>query len=197
LRVLLGDGRAAPFCLSPGLEEAKHARRLGRAGGVAERPHGWRASRRLCVYRSESSLILSLRPAKTFGATLQGADLNCFFKEAGLESGAIENITCSATEAITYKCVNNRGKNPSASNKRTFQTTGSASGNFQADRNGNVVGSVTITHASAASLGFSCPSGQTVTLVSVVYSGVMITDNTSGASISIPGTFSFTNPSAP
>jgi hypothetical protein len=131
------------------------------------------------------------------GATLQGANLSCFFKEAGLESGSIENITCSATEAITYECVNNGGHNPSASNKRTFVTTGSASGNFPADRNGNVIGSVTITPASAASLGFSCPSGQTVTFVSVTYSNVSITDNTSGATISIPGTFSFVNPDAP
>jgi hypothetical protein len=131
------------------------------------------------------------------GATVQGADLKCFFKEAGLESGSVENITCSATEAITYECVNGGNHNPSASNKTTFVTTGSGSGNFPADKNGNVVGDVTIIHASAASLGFSCPSGQTVTLVSVVYSDVSITDNTSGATISIPGTFSYTNPDAP
>lgn len=131
------------------------------------------------------------------GATLQGANLKCFFKEAGLESGSIENVTCSATEDITYECVNNGGKNPSASNKRAFRTSGEGSGNFPADRNGNIQGDVTITAASAASLGFSCPSGQTVTLVSVTYSNVTITDNTSGATISIPGTFSFTNPDAP
>jgi hypothetical protein len=130
-------------------------------------------------------------------ASLSGSDLVCNFKEAGLESGSIETVTCSATEAITYECVNNGGHNPQASNKRTFQTTGTASGEFSADRNGNIAGSLTITAASAASLGFSCPSGQTVTLVSVIYSDVMVSDADSGASISISGTFTYTNPSAP
>jgi hypothetical protein len=131
------------------------------------------------------------------GATLSGADLNCFFKEAGLESGSVENISCNATEDITYECVNNGGKNPSASNKTAFRTDVSGSGTFPADKNGNVVGNVTTAHSSAADLGFRCPSGQTVTLVSVTYSNVTITDSTSGATISIPGTFSYTNPSAP
>jgi hypothetical protein len=131
------------------------------------------------------------------GASLSGADLVCSFKEAGLESGSVETITCSATQSITYECVNNGGKNPSASNKRTFQTTVSKSGQFSADKNGNVVGSLTLSPKSAAELGFSCPPGQTVTLVSVTYSNVQVVDSTNGASASIPGTFTFTNPAAP
>jgi hypothetical protein len=131
------------------------------------------------------------------GASLSGADLVCKFKEAGLESGSVETVTCSATETIVYECVNGGGKNPSASNKKTFVTTASQSGNFTADRNGNIVGSLTLVHASASSLGFSCPPGQTVTLVSVSYSGISISDSTSGASIAVPGTLTFTNPSAP
>src|SRR5438874_9575292 len=130
-------------------------------------------------------------------ASLSGADLVCKFKEAGLESGSVETVSCNATESITYECVNGGGKNPSASNKHTFVTTASKSGQFTADRNGNIVGSLTLTHASAASLGFSCPPGQTVTLVSVAYSNVTITDATSGASIAVPGTFTYTNPNAP
>ena len=43
----------------------------------------------------------------------------------------------------------------------------------------------------AASLGFSCPSGQRVTLISVVYSSVVIRDLTSGAQIAVPGTFTY------
>jgi hypothetical protein len=87
--------------------------------------------------------------------------------------------------------------NPAASNKKTFVTTVSKSGSFTADRNGNIVGSLTLAPASAASLGFSCPSGQKVTLVSVTYSGISITDQTSGASIALSGSKSYTNPSAP
>src|SRR5215203_62989 len=115
-------------------------------------------------------------------ASLSGSSLNVHFKEAGLQSGAVENVRVTATEAITYECVNGGGMNPSASNKHTFQTTGSASGTFTADKNGNIVGNLTITRKSAASLGFSCPPGQTTTFVSVVYSNVVVTDTTSGAS---------------
>jgi hypothetical protein len=131
------------------------------------------------------------------GASLSGSSLVCSFKETGLASGSVETVTCSATEAITYECVNGGGNNPSASNKRTFRTSGSASGSFSADKNGNITGTLTITPKTAASLGFSCPGGQTTTLVSVVYSNVSVTDSTSGASLSIPGTFTYTNPAAP
>ena len=130
-------------------------------------------------------------------ASLSGQNLVCAFKEAGLQSGATETVTCSANESISYECVNGGTKNPSASNKRTFNTSNAASGQFTADQNGNITGTLTITPKSAASLGFSCPPGQTVTLVSVTYSNVQLIDGTSGASLSLPGTFTFTNPNAP
>ena len=130
-------------------------------------------------------------------ASLSGADLVCQFKEAGLASGAVETVSCNATESVTYECVNGGGKNPSASNKKTFVTTVSKSGTFTADKNGNIVGTLTLSPVSASSIGFSCPPGQTVTFVSVTYSNVSIVDQTSGASIAIPGSFSYTNPSAP
>ena len=73
----------------------------------------------------------------------------------------------------------------------------SQSGKFTADKNGNIVGSLTLSPRSASSVGFSCPPGQTVTLVSVSYSNVRVVDSTSGASIALPGTFTHTNPAAP
>src|SRR5919205_61875 len=94
-------------------------------------------------------------------ASLSGSSLVCKFKEAGLESGSVETVTCNATESVTYECVNGGGKNPSASNKKTIATTVSKTGQFTADRNGNIVGSLTLSPASAASLGFACPPGQT------------------------------------
>lgn len=130
-------------------------------------------------------------------ASLSGANLVCKFKEAGLASGSVETVACSATQSITYECVNGGGKNPSASNKKTFATTVSKSGTFTADKNGNIVGSLTLAPASAASLGFACPPGQTVTLVSVSYTNASVTDQTSGASASLGGPFTYTNPSAP
>ncbi len=123
--------------------------------------------------------------------------LVCSFKEAGLESGSTETVTCNATGSTTYECVNGGNKNPSASNKTTTSSQLSASGQFTSSKSGNIVGSLTLSPPTAASLGFSCPSGQTVTFVSVTYSVVSISDSTSGATFNISGTFSFTNPNAP
>ena len=130
-------------------------------------------------------------------ASQSGANVIVSFKEAGLSSGSHETVTVSALTSTAYECVNGGGKNPSASNKRSFTTTVSKSGVFTADRNGNITGSETLSPPSAASLGFSCPSGQTTTFVSVSYSGLKVTDSTSGASTSFSGTFSYANPSAP
>jgi hypothetical protein len=99
---------------------------------------------------------------------------------------------------VTYECVNGGNKNPSASNKTSVTGPFNKSGNFTAAKNGNVVGSLTVTPLSAADVGFSCPNGQTVTFVSVCYSDVTITDTTSGAVAGpFPGPFCFTNPNAP
>ena len=130
-------------------------------------------------------------------ASLNGANLDVNFKEAGLESGSVETITVTADALTTYECVNNGGKNPSASNKTTTKSVASASGEFPADKNGNVSGELTLQPPSASDLGFTCPAGQTVTFVGVTYSNVKVTDMDTGASASIPGSFTYTNPSAP
>lgn len=129
--------------------------------------------------------------------SLSGQNLVCKFKEAGLAAGSVETVTCSSTETVTYECVNGGGMNPAASNKSTFSTTASKTGQFTADKNGNIIGDLSLAPKSASSLGFSCPPGQTVTFVSVSYSNVNVVDSTSGASIALPGTFSYENPSAP
>jgi len=130
-------------------------------------------------------------------ASLSGNNLVCSFKEAGLESGSTETVTCSASASTTYECVNGGKKNPSAANKTTTQSQVSGSGQFTAGQNGNITGAVTLAAPTAAQLGFSCPSGQTVTFVSASYTNVSIVDATSGASATIAGTFSAVNPSAP
>ena len=130
-------------------------------------------------------------------ASLSGSNLVVKFKEAGLPSGATETIQSSATATTTYECVNNGGHNPSASNKTTTVTQVSQTGTFTANKNGNLVGSQTLSPPTAQQLGFSCPAGQTVTFVGVSYSNVIVQDLTSGASFAIPGTYTYTNPSAP
>ena len=128
---------------------------------------------------------------------LSGSSLQFNFKEAGLQSGSVETVTGSAFATTTYECVNGGGRNPSASNKTTTRSAVSKSGQFTADRNGNIGGSLTLSPPTAAQLGFNCPPGQTVTFVGVGYSGAQLADATAVASISLPGTFSYTNPSAP
>jgi hypothetical protein len=129
-------------------------------------------------------------------SSISGSSLVCNFKEAGLSAGSTETITCGATETVTYECVYNGGKNPSASNKTTFQTDASSSGEFTVDKNGNLVGSQTLDVTSPGALNFSCPKGQALTLVSVFYTNVTVTDSTSGASASLADQ-SYVNPQAP
>jgi hypothetical protein len=89
------------------------------------------------------------------------------FQGGGLESGSVETISCAGNEVVTYECVNGGGKNPSASNKTSVTGPLNKMGTFTAAKNGNVVGSLTVSPLTAAEVGFTCPSGQTVTFVSV------------------------------
>jgi hypothetical protein len=130
-------------------------------------------------------------------ATLNSSSLTVSFKEAGLSSGSVETVVLSAVATTTYECVNGGGRNPSASNKTSTTTNLTTSGTFTADRNGNIVGSETLNPPSASDVGFACPPGQRTTFVGVTYQDVSITDTTSGASTDFPGTFSYTDPSAP
>jgi hypothetical protein len=111
------------------------------------------------------------------------------FKEAGLESGAVETITASASATANWFCVNHGGGQPSASNKRTSTSEVSASGEFTAGKNGNVTGELTISPPPLTG-DLTCPGNQTLELGSVTYNNVSITDETSGASLDVAGTFS-------
>ena len=135
--------------------------------------------------------------ASATSVSQSGANVSVAFKEAGLGSGSVQRISVSANAATTYECVNGGGTNPAASNKKVFSSKPTASGTFTADKNGNVVGRLTLSPPSAAALGFSCPRGQTVTFVSVVYSGLALRDLTSGAYLAFSGTYSYKNPLAP
>jgi len=123
------------------------------------------------------------------GASLDGTSLVVHFKEAGLSSGSVETIQATAHLDATYQCVNGGGNVPSDPKKTTISSDVSQSGVFTVGQNGNLVGSLTLT-APAASSVLSCPGGQTATLSAVMWSNVRVTDNTSGATLAIRGTFS-------
>jgi hypothetical protein len=123
------------------------------------------------------------------GGTLQNnGNLVVSFKEAGLESGSTSTITVSGTGTADYECINGGGKNPTADNKDTVSAEVSASGDFTATKNGNVVGSLTLSPPGPGS--FSCPNGQRLSgPTNVSYTGVSITDGDTGASLAL-GDFS-------
>jgi hypothetical protein len=127
--------------------------------------------------------------ASKTGVSLSGSTLSVSFKEAGLESGSIENITARAHVDATYQCVNGGNNNPADPKKTTVSGELSNSANFPADRNGNVVGSLSLT-VPATTDALTCPSGQTELLTAFTFSGLSLTDNTSGAFLAVAGSWS-------
>ena len=115
------------------------------------------------------------------------------FKEAGLESGAIETITVNAHLDATYQCVNRGGHNPDDPKKTVISGDYSKSGEFKAARNGNVIGSLTVT-APAPTTVLDCPNGQKAVHTVSTWSNISVTDEDTQATITAPGTFSFGKP---
>src|SRR5215212_695734 len=117
-------------------------------------------------------------------ASVQDNNLVVNFKETGLSAGSAETITVSATGSATYQCFNNGGNHPKAGNKETVSGGLSNTQNFRVDQNGNLVGTITLAPPGPGD--FSCPNGQTlVGPTDVSYTNIVLTDATSGASISL------------
>jgi hypothetical protein len=89
------------------------------------------------------------------------------------------NGTCGGSNTAVYQCINNGGKNPAAGNKTT--TTGDVlTSQAVPVHNGRATGSLTVNPVGPGN--FTCPSGQTLYLVSSCYSGVSM--NIGGATAS-------------
>ena len=110
--------------------------------------------------------------------------LACTFKEAGLGDNQLINYQCSGTATALYQCFNNGGNHPKAANKETVTSPVSGSGQFNSGRNGQVTGSIPISNTPPGPGSFSCPSGQSLFLQSVSFTG-MLTDQTNGVSTDI------------
>lgn len=126
-------------------------------------------------------------------ASASGTDLLVKFKEAGLESGSVETVQASAHLDATYQCVNKGNHNPNDPKKTTVSADVSESGQFTAGKNGNLVGSLSLSAPAAATV-LDCPNGQKATLTVVTWSDISIADLTSGAFLAIPGTFTAGTP---
>jgi hypothetical protein len=116
--------------------------------------------------------------------TQVGNNLVCTFKEAGLSAGSTEFIQISVSANTGYGCVNGGGTVPSDP-KKSISGNLTSSGEFTAGKNGNLIGTLTVSPL-AASEALSCPPGQTATLLSVTYfAPATINDFTSGASFTV------------
>ena len=92
-----------------------------------------------------------------------GLTLVCDFKETGLSSGSVETVQISVFASRDDSCVNGGGQIPEDPKKTTTAAIVTASGQFTAGKNGNIVGSLTV---SLPATTLSCPPGQTATLIS-------------------------------
>jgi len=97
------------------------------------------------------------------------------FKEVGLGTGTSSvQITLTVDNATAvYQCFNKGGNHPKAGNKETVSMSLQASGNFPV-RNGQTTASLSVGPPSQGD--FACPSGQSLFLQSVTYSGITVTD---------------------
>ena len=107
----------------------------------------------------------------TADAARSGDTLSVAFKEAGLGNEAQVHVVLSATAL----CINGGGKHPKAVNKASVNTAG----DFPV-QNGKAEGTLSVT----ASFQPACSPPMTVQ-----FTDVTLTDETSGATADIPGTF--------
>ena len=103
--------------------------------------------------------------------------LTVSFKDAGLGTGvsSIQITLTVDTATAVYQCFNNGGNHPKAGNKETVTTSLMTTGTFPV-RNGQTTGSLSVGPPSQGD--FSCPSGQSLFLQSITYSGITVSDAT-------------------
>jgi len=106
------------------------------------------------------------------------------FDERGLGNTNIDYLLTAHATAL-YACINGGGNHPRAANKETINAEVSAGASFEPE-NGRVVASLSAGPPSAGA--FACPSGQSLVLVSVAYTGIVLADTTNGVTVGVPDT---------
>jgi hypothetical protein len=110
--------------------------------------------------------------------------LTVAFKDAGLGTGVSSiEISLNANASAEYQCWNNGGKHPKAGNKETVEGPLTNTGSFPVSH-GQVTASISVGPPGQGS--FSCPSGQTLYLMSVTYSDIIVSDATGNSSGATP-----------
>ncbi len=119
--------------------------------------------------------------SSSFSVNNQG-QLVCSYDVSGLGNVSSTQGSCTATSTAVYQCINNGGKNPAAGNKHT--STGVTGTEVTIPvHNGRAQGDITVDPAGPGT--FTCPSGQTLYLVSACYTDITLT--VGGATVSDPG----------
>ena len=109
--------------------------------------------------------------SSSFSVNNQG-QLSCSFDVSGLGNVSSTPGSCTATSTAVYQCINNGGKNPAAGNKATVTGAVGTEETIPV-HNGRAQGSIIVDPADAGT--FSCPSGQTLFLVSACYTDISLT----------------------
>jgi hypothetical protein len=109
--------------------------------------------------------------SQSFSVNDQG-QLICSFDVSGLGNVSSTQGSCTATSEAVYQCINNGGKNPAAGNKHTSTGETGAEETIPV-HNGRAQGEITVNPAGPQ--GFSCPSGQTLYLISACYTDISLT----------------------
>jgi len=103
----------------------------------------------------------------------------CTFKVSGygnLPTGSLVQITCSADANACYACKNNGGNFPTDPKKQQETGVVSGFGLFPVGHNGTVSGAVDFEPPAST---LSCPGNQVPVLVSVTYSDISLSSDSS------------------
>ncbi len=146
-------------------------------------PH-FKSAKTTLVYPTER---VAMSAATTSATSLP--DLLFSFTLVGL--GNVETTVEAEIGAATavFGCVNNGAKRPKASNKTAVTLPLSATGTFTPDRNGRVIGDVLVDTSPLGDTLLECPSGQTLTAISLRLDDLSLTELGTGASTTLPSVF--------
>lgn len=104
------------------------------------------------------------------------------FTATGVDTG--DSFSLSAIASATYVCVNNGNQIPDAANKVTLDLpVTAAAGAANPDKNGRFSGQVTTNPLPFPPNGFSCPSGQSVALAAITFTGIKLEAIDNGVTI--------------
>ncbi len=130
------------------------------------------------------ALALAAASGPTFTKSSAGVNSNGFlvvnFTETVLTPGQTVNYSLVANRSATWACVVGSGKHATAISQQTLTDTATISAAKTASNKGVVQSGMALSPVGWP--GVSCSSGSTATLVSVSYTGIVLTDETNGIS---------------